>query len=89
MPKLPLSDASPLGERLLMMEKAKEEYLEIVGNIRLRQAEKAFVPGAPPTTLEYGDKVLLYGDTTSRWEPSLFVSRNKDKILVMEANGEI
>ncbi len=48
MPKLPLPGSTPAavphGERMMMMEKAREEYEKIVGTMRLKTAEKAFVP---------------------------------------------
>lgn len=91
MPKLPLPStlpsAVPQAERMMMMEKAREEYMKIVGSMRLKQAEKAFIPTTPPTTLTYGDKVLVYRETTGRWEPRNFVSRNENTILVYEPDG--
>ncbi len=57
--------------------------------MRLKTAEKAFVPRSPPTTLQYGDKVHVYQDTSGQWEPRSFVSRNDHEILVIEPNGEV
>ncbi len=72
-----------------MMEKAREEYMKIVGTMRLKTAKKAFVPRSPPTTLLYGDKVLVYRDTIGWLEPRSFVSRKDHTILVIESSGEV
>ncbi len=93
MPKLSLRGSTPPavlhGERMVMIEKAGEEYVKIVGTMRLKTAEKAFFPRSPPTTLQYGDKGLVYTDTTGRWEPRLFVSRNDHTTLVIELSREV
>lgn len=48
------------------LERAREEYIKIVANLRLKATEKAFIPKAPPLSLNYGDKVLVYRNTTRR-----------------------
>ena len=93
MPKLPLPGslpaAVPQSERMKILETAREKYISLVAKMRLRQAEKAFVPRTPPTTLKFGDRILVYRETTGRWEPRKFVSRNDQEILVEEPNGEV
>eukprot|EP00171_Calliarthron_tuberculosum_P006096 IDg6096t1 len=93
MPKLPLLDsllsAVPQGERMKMMETAREEYLQIVAKIRMKQAEKAFIPKTPSTSLRYGDNVLVYREESDRWEPRMFISRNENVIQVLEPNRDI
>ncbi len=90
MPKLPPAGPIPVpvphGERMLMMEKAREEYIKIVGTMRLKTA---FVPRSLTTTLQYGEKTLAFRDTTGRWEPCPFLSRNDHVILVNEPNGKV
>lgn len=93
MPKLPLPESLPSatqqGQRMMLMEKAREEYMKIIAEMRLKTAEKAFIPKSPSLELKYGDKVLVYRDTTRRWEPRTFVSRNENSILVIEPNGDV
>lgn len=93
MPKIPLPGSSPaaapLGERLMMIEKAREEYLKIISTMRLKQAEKGFVPKRPSLELQHGDKVLVYRDTSGRWEPRTFLNRTEHVINVYEPNGKI
>ena len=93
MPKLPLPDSGPAAvpqaERMMMLETAREEYIDLVAKIRLKQSEKAFIPSRPPITLQYGDKVLVYRESGKRWEPRMFVSRNENTILVAEPNGDV
>ena len=90
-PKLPLPGSLPASlpqaQRMMMMETAREESTKIIGEIRLRAAEKAFVSSTPPLSVQYGDKILVYRDTSVHWGPRTFVSRNDDTILVMEPNG--
>ncbi len=51
--KIPLPDslpsAVPLGQRIMMMGKARKECLKIEGEMKLKQAEKGFVPKSPST----------------------------------------
>eukprot|EP00171_Calliarthron_tuberculosum_P005882 IDg5882t1 len=54
----------------------------------LQQAEKAFISSYPSISLNYGDKVLVYSDTTKRWEPSSVVPRNENTILVLKPDGD-
>ena len=93
MPKLPLPDSGPAAvpqaERMMMLETAREEYINLVAKIKLKQSEKAFIPSRPPVTLQYGDKVLVYRESGKRWEPRMFVSRNESTILVAEPNGDV
>ena len=93
MPKLPLPNtgpaAVPQSERMMMLETTREEYINLMAKIRLRQSEKAFVPSRPPLSLKYGDKVLVFRETVKRWKPRKFVSGNENIILIAEAYGDI
>ena len=93
MPKLPLPESGPAAvpqaERMMMLETAREEYINLVAKIRLKQSEKAFIPSRPPPTLEYGDKVLVYREAVKRWEPRKFVSRNENHVIISEPNGDV
>lgn len=71
-----------------MLQTARNEYISIVARLRLKQSEKAFIPPVPPSTLQFGEKVLVYSDTTARWEPRTFISRNEPTVLVKEPNGK-
>ncbi len=92
MPKFPLPrdspGAVPQSERIKMMQTAREQYISVVAEMRLRQAEKACTPRAPPTSLQFGDKVLVYHESSRRWEPRIFISRNENSILVQEPETE-
>lgn len=70
-----------------MLEAAREPYIKPFAQLRLKAAEKAFVPKSPPLSLKYGDKVLAYRDTTGRWEPRTLISRNENTIMVLEPSG--
>lgn len=93
MPKLllpgSLPAATPQGKRMMLMENAREEYMKIVAEMRLKRAAKAFVHKTLSVELKYGDKVLVYRDTTRRWESRTFVSRNDHSIIVIEPNGYV
>lgn len=62
-PKIPIHGSSPavapLGERVMKIETAREEYLKIISSIRLKQAEKGFVPKQPSLGLQYGTRFLF------------------------------
>lgn len=92
MPKLPLPGTLPWevpqAERMMMMETAREQYMKIVGQIRLKQAERAFIPWTPSPTLFFGDKVLVYHEKTGRWELRTFISGNESIILIREPDGD-
>ena len=47
-----------------MMETAGEEYINIIMKRRLETSEKAFVPSTPPLSLKFGDKILVYRETS-------------------------
>jgi len=93
MPKLPLPATAPAavphGERMMMITTAREEYLKIVGNIRLKTAEKAFIPKTLPLSVETGDKVLVYREKSGKWEPRFFVSRDENVIYIREPDGTV
>ena len=56
--------------------------------MRLKAAEKAFVPSTPPLSLQFGDEMLVYRETEGIWEPRTFVSRDDNMIFVMEPGEE-
>ena len=93
MPKLPLPGSLPgavsQSERMKILNTDREKYVSLVAKMRLEQAEKAFVPRTPPASLKYGDKVLMYRDTTGRSDPRIFASRNENTILVQEPDGNV
>lgn len=93
MAKLPLPESLsatiPQGKIMMLMEKAREEYMKIIAELRLQRTEKAFVPSTPSLNLKYDDKVLVYRDTTRRWEPCTTVSRDENHISVIEPNEDV
>lgn len=77
-PKIPLpgsaNHAVPNHVRLRVIKAAREEYQKIVDAQRLKDA---LVPDRPtptlPVGLSHGTKVLVYRQTTGRWEPATFL----------------
>ncbi len=53
-------------KRSMMIETACEEYLEVIGEIHLKQAERAFIPSFLPTDIQYRDKFLVHRETSGR-----------------------
>lgn len=47
------------GQRMMLIEKAREEYMKIIAELPLKPAEKTFVPSTPSLKLKYGDKALV------------------------------
>lgn len=92
MPKLPIPGSSPAavphGKRMIAVEQTCEEYIKIVTKLRLKTAEKTFVPKSPPLSLKYNDKVLVYRNTTGRWEHRTFVARDESTITLIEPDGK-
>ncbi len=54
--------------------------------MKLKAVQKALVPSTPSLPLKFGDRILVYGETTGRWEPRTFVSRNEHNINVLVPN---
>lgn len=48
----------------------------------MKQTQKVFVPRAPSTELEYGDNVLVYRETSGKWEPRTFLASSDNLIIV-------
>ncbi len=73
---------------MVMMDTASDEYIKLVGKIRQKSAEKAFISSTSSLSLKLGDKVLVYRENKGRWEPKTFVSRDENAIIVMDKSGE-
>ena len=73
---------------MMMMDTATDEHVKLIGKIRLKTVEKAFIPSTPSPSLKFGDRVLVYRWTTVRWEPKAFVSRDETTIIVMDKSEE-
>ena len=83
-----LPSAVPTVQRVMIIETARDGYTKLVGNMRLKTGQKAFIPKSTPNSLGHGDKILVYRDTSERWEPRTFISRNENTILVLEPGGD-
>lgn len=66
--KLSLSNSLPAAvtqeTRMMILATAREEYMNIIPRLRMKQTQKAVVPKALSAEIEYGDKVLVYRETT-------------------------
>ncbi len=45
---------------MMMMDTATDEHVKLIGKIRLKTVEKAFIPSTPSPSLKFGDRVLVY-----------------------------
>ncbi len=81
--------AVPQSDPMKMIHTAKEQYISVIAKMRLRRAEKAFIPRAPPNLLQFGDKSLVYREYSKLWEPRIFISRDKHSMLVQDPDGEV
>ncbi len=73
----------------MTMEKAREDYMKIVGEQKLKKAEKAFAPKVPPCSLKYAEKVLVYSETSEQRDPRSFLSSNEPHYIVLEPKADV
>ena len=86
-PKIPLpgssSHAIPNHVRLRVIKSSREEYQAIIDEQRLKDA---LVPNRPtpslPIGLSHGTRVLVFRDTTERWEPAMFLYESGPLVFV-------
>ena len=62
--KIPLPGSEPSAateaERMMMLETAREEYINFAAQLKLKQSEKEFIPSRPLIMLKCGDNILVY-----------------------------
>eukprot|EP00171_Calliarthron_tuberculosum_P021985 IDg21985t1 len=64
----------------------KDEYVLVISVMCINttvgpEGREAFIPNSPQTTLEYGDKVLVYRDTTNQWDPRKLTRQRRAAIF--------